>query len=160
MAATEGYWFRSTRFRVVPDEDMDVSPGLYGRQLAYWLRDRLVEQGWAEARVTPEDWGWCVVCQQRPFLAWVGCGGIVVEEDAALVQPGGLIHGGTAPSTMETVPVRTDAVVWHCFVEVERRGWARLFGRSAAADAARQQLTAAVHGLLAADPQIELIDEP
>jgi len=159
MAATEGYWFRSTRFRVVPDEDMDVNPGLYGRQLAYWLRDRLAAQGWPEARVTPEDWGWCVVCQQRPFLLWIGCGGIVAEEDAVLVHRDAQASGAIAPLLAGQVPVLTDSLVWHCFVEVECGWWARLFGRGAMAAAEQRRLDGVLRGLLTGDPEIQFVEE-
>ena len=49
--------FRSTRFRVEPGEDAEINPGIYGRQLADWLRERLIEAGEAVEPVIAEDWG-------------------------------------------------------------------------------------------------------
>lgn len=36
-----GYWFKSTLFEIEPGEDGDINPGIYGRQLAVWLKDKL-----------------------------------------------------------------------------------------------------------------------
>jgi hypothetical protein len=41
LAPEEGYWFKSSKFQVEPGEDEETNPGLYGRQLARWLKARL-----------------------------------------------------------------------------------------------------------------------
>jgi len=35
-------WFKSIRFRIEPGEDEATNPGRYGKQLAEWLRERLI----------------------------------------------------------------------------------------------------------------------
>jgi len=158
-AATEGYWFRSTRFRIEPDEDMDANPGIYGRQLAYWLRDQLAPQGWPDAQVIAEDFGWCVMCRQRPFRAWVGCGGVVAGDEAAPRRSDALADDALLPSRPGQVPMLTDSVVWHCFVQAECSWLGRMRGQGSAAAAERQRLDAAVRALLTRDPQIQLVDD-
>jgi hypothetical protein len=39
----EGYWFKSSKFEIEPGEDEEINPGMYGRQLARWLKQRLTE---------------------------------------------------------------------------------------------------------------------
>jgi hypothetical protein len=41
VMSTEGHWFRSTRFEIEPGEDKEINPGIYGKQLAEWLKARL-----------------------------------------------------------------------------------------------------------------------
>ena len=78
------FWFRSTRFEIEPGEDEETNPLCFGRQLANWLRERLVEQGRTVEEVLPYDWGWCLVVQRKPFLLWVGC---VSVHDYAATKP-------------------------------------------------------------------------
>lgn len=147
MAATEGYWFRSTRFAVTPGEDMEVNPGIYGRQLAYWLRDGLAVRGYPEADVVPEDWGWCVICQRRPYRLWVGCASVADAEEAS--STGSVI-----------VAVRSEVRVWHCFTMVERNWLSRVLGRGKQAALACRRLDDSVRAMLVEEALIELIDEP
>jgi hypothetical protein len=135
----EGYWFRSTQFRIIEDEDLDTAPGIYGRQLAYWLRDGLVEAGYARADVQPEPWGWCVVVSLRPLL-WVGCGGVV-------------------PDGVDAEAVRGDALLWHCHAEVEH-SWLMGWCRGAAVEASVRQLDIALQTLLVGERRIQLVDPP
>lgn len=135
----EGYWFRSTRFQLITDEDLDTAPGIYGRQLAYWLRDGLIAAGYTRADVQPEPWGWCVVVTQRPLL-WVGCGGVVADG-------------------AEASEVRGDALIWHCHAEVEH-SWLMGWWRGAAVDAAVRQLDLVLQALLVSEPNIRLTEAP
>lgn len=149
----EGYWFRSTRFQIVEGEVLDTGPGIYGRQLAYWLRDGLIEAGYRSAEVEPENWGWCIVVARRPHLLWVGCGGTVHNE-------GGSGADGAAPARGNAEvrgEVRGDALLWHCHAAVERSWLMGWWGRAAAANAVRD-LDLALRRLLLADPDIQLVD--
>lgn len=80
---SSGYWFRSTRFQVEPDEDAETNPGIFGRQLAAWLARELRNRGYSEAEEVPEDWGWAVVCQSKPFYLFAACGNTLesIDED-------------------------------------------------------------------------------
>jgi hypothetical protein len=70
---TQGHWFRSTRFEIEPGEDDEINPGIYGKQLAEWLKARLEDHGYKVEPVINEDWGRCLMCSRKPFLLWVGC---------------------------------------------------------------------------------------
>jgi hypothetical protein len=106
------FWFRSTRFEIEPGEDEETNPLCFGRQLANWLRERLVEQGRTVEEVLPDDWGWCLVVQRKPFLLWVGC--VSVHDYAA-----------TKPS--DPLPCGSE-VVWTCTVVAEQSLLGRLRG--------------------------------
>lgn len=136
----EGYWFRSDLFQIEPGEDDDVNPGIYGRQLALWLRKRLEDRGQAVLDVFPEDFGWCVRCQLKPFLLWVGCGSINDHETGDLL-----------PSP--------DLVTWHCFAVAELPLLGRLFGRYDMAPAL-SRLNLLLKDILESEPTIKLIKQP
>jgi hypothetical protein len=55
----EGYWFKSSKFEIEPGEDEEINPGMYGRQLARWLKQRLTEKGYSVEDIINEDWGRC-----------------------------------------------------------------------------------------------------
>lgn len=132
--------FRSTRFRVEPGEDAEINPGIYGRQLADWLRERLIATGETVEPVIAEDWGRCLMCRRDPFLLWIGCGN----------------ESGIAPP-VEPPPAAED-IVWICFVVAEVPLRKRLFARPdtvPAVDALRSKLLA----LLTAEPSITLLGD-
>lgn len=141
-----GYWFRSTRFPVAPGEDRDTSPGIYGRQLAYWLRNRLIATGYREAEVQAQSWGWCVIAAREPCLLWVGCGGVMADDHAP-------------PGEDAAARISGDALLWHCHAAAEvpwlKRWWSRR-----AAEAAHDSLNLSLRGMLLSDPEIQLVDPP
>lgn len=141
----QGYWFRATRFQVIRGEDGDTGPGIYGRQLASWLRDQLVAAGYRDAEVQAESWGWCVLVTDNPCLLWIGCGGVLDDEDADEGTP--------------VEPINGSAVLWHCHAVAElswlRRWWAR-----GDAESAQRKLDLTLRGLLLAEPEIQLVDPP
>jgi len=110
----EGYCFRSSKFEIEPGEDAEINAGIYGRQLARWLKERLEEKGYRVEDIVDEDWGKCLMCRCDPFLLWVGCGNVT---DYEVVRPG------------NGLPVK-DEVLWHCFATAEVFFfWKRLFRR-------------------------------
>ena len=108
---SSGYWFRSARFRVEPGEDVDTNPGVFGRQLAHWLAERLREHGYPRAEAVAEDWGWAVVCHRKPFCLFVACGNVLTAID-------------------ENGPKRVpdDEIVWHAYAAADEPFFARLRG--------------------------------
>ena len=134
-----GFWFHSNLFVIGPGEDADTHPGIHGRALAFWLQQRLAALGYAVEPPVAEDWGWCVVCQRQPVLAWIGCGGQADADDA--------------------VPAPTD-IDWHCFVEVERVPWRLRSVRRDEIDALKRRLQADLQAVLAAEPRIRLQPPP
>src|SRR5438105_2089850 len=107
------YWFRSTLFEIEPGEEDETNPLCYGRQLANWLRRKLIAKGYGVEEVFGEDWGWCVVCARKPFMLWVGC---VNVHDYAKSRP-------------EDPPPSGKDVTWTCIVEAELPIFSRLFKR-------------------------------
>ncbi len=138
----EGYWFKSSKFEIEPGEDQDINPGIYGRQLAVWLKQRLEESGFVVEAINKEDWGRCLVCQRDPFMLWVGCGNVW---DYA----GARSNDDADPSEK--------ALTWHCFVTAEVPFWTRLFRRIDTASAV-SKLNCALRDILSTDPQITVLE--
>lgn len=136
-------FFRSDRFEIEPGEDAETNPLCYGKQLAAWLRTRLIEKGYAVEDVIPEDWGWCVMCARKPFMLWVGC--VSVHD-----------YDKTRPE--DPVPKGAD-VTWSCMVTAETPFFAGLFKR-VDVEPALNQLATRVANILAAEPSITLVPEP
>ncbi|HTU65005.1 MAG TPA: hypothetical protein VMF52_03555 [Steroidobacteraceae bacterium] len=139
---SDGFWFRSTLFEIEPGEDGEINPGIYGRQLASWLRHKLLAAGYDIEDVINEDWGRCLMCQRSPFALWVGVGS-VGDGDA---------DTGAAPPA--------DEIVWHCFAVTEGGLRMRFFGRKSEIDTAREALDAALKSILLAEPRILIVPEP
>ena len=133
------YWFRSTKFDLEPDEADDINPGIFGHQLASWLKGRLEEHGYAVEPVILEDWGRCLMCSRDPFMLWIGVGNVASDE----------IH--------ETPP--KESIVWHCFVEAEVPFLKRLFKKIDTSEALAD-LDSALREILEAESEIELVPEP
>ena len=138
----KGYWFKSSKFEIEPGEDEEINPHMYGRQLAVWLRTRLEESGYFVEPIINEDWGRCLMCARDPFMLWVGCGNVT----------------GTGEADDDALPKNED-VVWHCFVTAEVFFWKRLFRKIDTASAVAK-LHADLGRILAAEPQITLVEEP
>jgi hypothetical protein len=132
---SDGYWFKSSLFEIEPGEDDEINPGIYGRQLAAWLKARLEARGYTVDGIINEDWGRCLMCQRSPFSLWVG-----------------------AASVTETVA--KDAVVWHCFAVTEGGLKLRMFGKRNEIEATRDRLDATLESILRAEPAILIVPEP
>jgi hypothetical protein len=139
----EGYWFKSSKFEIEPGEDQDINPGIYGRQLAVWLKSRLEESGYRVEDIINEDWGRCLVCQRDSFFLWVGCANV---SDFDATQP-----AADLPSK--------EAITWHCFATAEVPFWKRLF-RKIDTGPATSKLNAVLGKILGAEREITLMEQP
>ena len=137
------FWFRTPLFEVEPGEDEQTNPHCYGRQLANWLRAKLVERGYSVEEVIPEDWGWCVMCTRKPFMLWVGC--VSVDDDAEF-RPD------------DPPPLGKD-ITWSCMVTAEPPFLRGLLGRFDP-EPALGKLSRDVEHILKADAAIQLTEEP
>lgn len=135
----EGYWFKSSKFEIEPGEDEEINPGVYGRSLARWLKERLEEKGYS-IDIVDEDWGRCLVCSREPFMLWVGCASLTDYDT------------GDDPPAKENV-------TWHCFATAEVFFWKRLF-RKIDTKPAVAKLHAELGQILSVDPEIIFVPEP
>ncbi len=139
MSTPQQVYFRSTLFRVEPGEEEEVNPGRYGRQLAYWLKDRFAGLGYRDPEVIAEDWGWCVMLQRDPFMLWIGCGNQDTDDE-------------------DFDPYKEpERIVWGCFVTGEVPFFQRLFRKvdPVAVRKVEQQLA----DILAGEPQVTRVSE-
>ncbi|TBR39848.1 MULTISPECIES: hypothetical protein [Dyella] len=134
----DGYRFTSPLFRVEAGEDLATNPGIYGKQLAHWLGERLAREGYDQPVVIAEDWGWCVQCAAQPVPVWVGCAN---DEDSE--------EGAAMPDHRR---------VWRCFAVVEPGLLARLFG-GAVVKEQTLRIRTALERVLAGEPLISFVDE-
>ena len=134
--------FKSTLFQVQPGEDEETNLYRYGRQLAFWLGERLKAVGYAGVDVISEDWGWCVICSRRPFSLWVGCNNC---------------------ETMETLEdperAQTEPIIWQCFVVAEVPFFRRLF-RKPETKPSESKLQKELTQLLSSEPKIQMVECP
>jgi len=66
--------FRSTKFPPYEGEQEQINPGLWGKRLAEYLRQKLPGQGIETGEIYSEDWGWAVPVKNETFALWIGCG--------------------------------------------------------------------------------------
>lgn len=65
--------FESSAFPVIPGEDKETNPGIYGKALAQWLAEQLRSAGVPARDVIAEDFGWCVPVESQPHCLYVAC---------------------------------------------------------------------------------------
>jgi hypothetical protein len=65
--------FESTAFAVIPGEDEETNPGIFGKALARWLAEQLRAAGFTAGEVISEDFGWCVPVESQPHSLYVVC---------------------------------------------------------------------------------------
>lgn len=136
-------WLRSTLFEVEEGEDDQTNPLCFGRQLAHWLRERLIDHGRAVEEPIAEDWGWCLVVRRKPGMLWVGCANI---HDHSRWPAGGPLPPG-------------HEICWSCFVVAEQT----LLGRStsgSSTEPAHVELFELVTHVVKAGPANTLVEEP
>ena len=109
-------FFKTDLFDVEQGEDEETNPGLYGKQLASWLREQYSNMGYTVEDIIPEDWGWCVMCQREPYWLWVGCSSVLESEPVK----------GLIPEKNE--------ITWRCFAAAEVSLFKRLFKRTETAE--------------------------
>jgi|SRR6267142_680192 len=66
--------FRSDRFPALDGEEKLINRGLWGKQLADFLRDRLRTHGFQTGEPIAEGWGWLVPVANKSFRLSIGCG--------------------------------------------------------------------------------------
>ena len=66
-------WIETDYFEVLPGEEEETNPGIFGKAYAEWLAHRFRDEGEEVAEVIPEDWGWCVVLRRKPYLLFIAC---------------------------------------------------------------------------------------
>jgi hypothetical protein len=65
--------FESTAFPVSAGEDEQTNPGVFGRSLAQWLAQQLIEHEHTAGAPIPEDFGWCVPIESSPHRLYAAC---------------------------------------------------------------------------------------
>jgi hypothetical protein len=65
--------FESSAFAVIPGEDEETNPGIYGKALAQWLCAQLRASGFSAGDAFAEDFGWLVPIQSKPHRLYVAC---------------------------------------------------------------------------------------
>jgi len=65
--------FESSAFAVIPGEDEETNPGIFGKALAQWLAEQLRAAGYPAGDVIAEDFGWCVPVESKPHSLYVAC---------------------------------------------------------------------------------------
>jgi hypothetical protein len=83
--------FESSAFTVIPGEDAETNPGIYGKALAGWISDHLRLAGVSAGNVIPEDFGWCVPVKSPPYSLYVACAN---GESAGHWQVFAFVEGG------------------------------------------------------------------
>jgi hypothetical protein len=56
------------------DEEQQTNPGIFGKRLAEFLRNKLRAEGIKTQEPVAEDWGWSVPVANESFRMWIGCG--------------------------------------------------------------------------------------
>jgi hypothetical protein len=65
--------FDSSAFAIIPGEDEETNPEIYGKALALWLAEQLRATGVPAGDVFAEDFGWCVPIDAKPHALHVVC---------------------------------------------------------------------------------------
>ncbi len=136
------YCFTSDLFQVEPGEDEQTNPYLYGKQLSHWLAEKLLSDGYPDAKAIPENTGWHVMCSRDPFMLWIECG----NSDTT--------HALDNPGLIENQPI-----IWECFVFAEVPFWKRMFGKLGT-ESSQRALNEKIRSLLSAESQIQMVECP
>ncbi len=139
----EQVWFTSALFDVDPEEDKETNPGIYGKALAFWLKEKLVAAGRPDEDLIPEDWGWCVLCSRKPFMLWIGCGSVAADDSFE----------------EDVLPPSKENLVWTCFVQAEVPVFKKLFKKVDTTEEINA-LASDLRSILESDPGIMMVDEP
>jgi hypothetical protein len=66
--------FRSNKFPPYEGEEEEINPGLWGRRLAEYLKEKLDGSGIATDGIATEDWGCLLGVKNDAFPLAIGCG--------------------------------------------------------------------------------------
>jgi hypothetical protein len=61
--------FESSAFALIPGEDEERNPGIYGKTLPGWLGEQLQLVGFAAGNVIAEDFGWRVPVKSPGYFS-------------------------------------------------------------------------------------------
>jgi|SRR5207247_7233724 len=73
--------FECAAFAVIPGEDEQTNPGIYGKSLAWWLAEQLRSAGVSVGTIIAEDFGWCIPVDSKPHSLYVACAGFREKQD-------------------------------------------------------------------------------
>src|ERR1041384_7746798 len=76
--------FRSSKFPPYDGEQEEINPGLWGKRLAEYLKQKLAERGIATGGVVTEDWGCLLPIENPTFRVFIGCGHQYGDDDVFL----------------------------------------------------------------------------
>jgi hypothetical protein len=144
----ESICFKSTLFKISPDEDEETNPFRYGKELAEWLRERFLNLGYDVEEVIPEDWGWCVMCQRKPFDLWIGCGNM--EDESFYKIP--------LAEKSRFIP-DVSKIIWTCFVAAEAPFFKKLF-KKVDTKSSEEKLQKELEEVLKSEPEIQIVECP
>ncbi len=66
--------FRSGKFPPYEGEEEQINPGLWGKRLAEYLKEKLSAAGITTNEIIAEDWGYWVPVRNEAFELAIGCG--------------------------------------------------------------------------------------
>ena len=146
----KGFWFKSEIFPIEQGEDVETNPLCFGKSLASWLSEKFSEIGY-KTEIIPEDWGWCVVCESKGYLLWLGCGCMATEE---LVEN---YNGDNPPKGSE--------VIWHVFSNIEVpffnfKALCQKWTGKLDLDTPLKKLNSNLESVLKSESAVEFCDEP
>lgn len=137
------YWFESDLFGIEEGEDKETNPRKYGKHPSNWIRQKLIDLGYEVEDVIPEDFGWLVLCQRKPYLLGISCVSFVDYEN----------------TTEDDPPPRPEEVTWCCMVIVETPLLKRLFSNVDTTEGAKK-LARELLAMLSSEARIEFVDPP
>jgi hypothetical protein len=73
MKDTPMLLFESSSFPIVPGEDEETNPGIYGKALAEWLTGQVRSAGYSPGAIIAEDFGWCIPIASEGCSVYVVC---------------------------------------------------------------------------------------
>jgi hypothetical protein len=72
--------FECAAFAVIPGEDEQTNPVIYGKSLALWLAEQLRSAGFSAGEIIAEDFAWCIPVDSNSYSLYVACAGTGVTQ--------------------------------------------------------------------------------
>lgn len=79
--------FRSSAFPALPDEELQINPGIHGFRLAEFLAQAFRARGDQAGEPWSDDWGWGVSLTGYPFPVTLCCASIGTDEYSVAIDP-------------------------------------------------------------------------